>query len=295
MSTIFLASLVAMRIAATSWANVVQKRMLYAHTYSPLALFTIEWGWMTLLTLPWWVSTFSLGGMFWFWMTVTCLLEVPGNVMLLRSLRSTELSIFGPLASFKPAISLLLSFLLFAEVPTWLGMVGVLVVLLGSAILTSEPRNGTTTMLTQAERRSGIRDRLLSTVMTAMASVFLKRTLELGSQWQALAAWSVMGWVMALVWMAWQRWRVGIVIEKPLSSTNLRATMLVAVALLVMQGCTIALFARMNVGYALALFQIGSLVSVLLGHRLFGEAHLVRRLIAATIMVAGAVIIIVAG
>ncbi len=61
------------------------------------------------------------------------------------------------------------------------------------------------------------------------------------------------------------------------SAREIQATFLVSIALLVMQGCTIALFARMNVGYALALFQIGSLVSVLFGHRLFGEAHLVRR------------------
>lgn len=293
---IFIAALVATRIAATSWANVVQKRMLNANAYSPLALFVIEWGWMTLLTVPWWLSTLSLGAMFWFWMLLTCLLEVPGNVMLLKSLRSTELSIFGPLASFKPAISLLLSFILFAEVPTAWGLVGVMVVLFGSAILTSEPRNGDASRLSQAERRVGIRDRLLSTFMTAMASVFLKQAIELATQWQALAAWCVVGWVMSLLWMG-----VATMGKRParlssvVSGSSLRATVLVAIALLVMQGCTIALFARMNVGYALALFQIGSLVSVLLGHRLFGEAHLVRRLIAASIMVLGAVVIIVAG
>lgn len=294
MPTIFIAALVATRIAATSWANVVQKRMLNANAYSPLALFVIEWGWMTLLTVPWWLSTLSLGAMFWFWMLLTCLLEVPGNVMLLKSLRSTELSIFGPLASFKPAIGLLLSFILFAEVPTAWGIVGVLVVLLGSAILTSEPRNGGASRLSQTERRIGIRDRLLSTIMTAMASVFLKQAIELATQWQALAAWCVVGWGMSLLWMGIATMgkrsaRVSV------TSSSLRATVLVAIALLVMQGCTIALFARMNVGYALALFQIGSLVSVLLGHRLFGEEHLFRRLIAASIMVLGAVVIIVAG
>ncbi len=292
-----IAALVAIRIASTSWANVVQKRMLHASSFSPLSMFAIEWGWMTLLSVPWWIGTFWLGGLFWYWMLLTCLLEVPGNVMLLRSLRTTELSIFGPLASFKPAISLLLGFLLFAEVPTALGVVGVLVVLLGSAILTSEPRDADASQLTQAQRRLGVRDRLLSTVMTAMASVFLKQALEVANQWQVLSAWCLLGWLLSLLWIGLEHVRTGAsgIAKEQATGKDLQATFLVAVALLVMQGCTIALFARMNVGYALALFQIGSLVSVLLGHRLFGEAHLARRLIAATIMVVGAVIIIVAG
>lgn len=297
MSALWTASLVAARIASTSWANVVQKRMLHASRFMPLDLFVIEWGWMTLLSAPWWLSTFSLSLMFWFWMLLTCILEVPGNVMLLRSLRSTELSIFGPLASIKPVISLLLSFLLFAEVPGWFGILGVLVVLLGSAILTSEPRSSAAAAMSRSERRRGIRDRLLSTVMTAMASVFLKQALTLATEWQALAAWCVTGWAIATAWGA-AGWLRSNRLKRPLdqfTKRDLRATFLVATALLLMQGCTIALFARMNVGYALALFQIGSLVSVFLGHRLFGEAHLVRRLIAATIMVVGAVIIVTCG
>ncbi len=235
----------------------VQKRMLHAASFSPLTLFAIEWWWMTVLTAPWWLGTFSLGAVFWWWMLLTCLLEVPGNVMLLRSLRTTELSIFGPLASVKPAISLLLSFVLFAEVPTALGVVGVLVVLLGSAILTSEPRGTTPSSLSPAQRRAGIRDRLLSTVMTAMASVFLKQALPLASEWQALAAWCVLSLTLAMIWIAIDFKRNGspLIEWQQVTKRDAFATFLVAMALLVMQGCTIALFARMNVGYALALFQ----------------------------------------
>ncbi len=119
----------------------------------------------------------------------------------------------------------------------------------------------------------------------------------MANQWQVLSAWCLLGWLLSLLWIGLEHVRTGAsgIAKEQATGKDLQATFLVAVALLVMQGCTIALFARMNVGYALALFQIGSLVSVLLGHRLFGEAHLARRLIAATIMVVGAVIIIVAG
>jgi len=65
--------------------------------------------------------------------------------------------------------------------------------------------------------------------------------------------------------------------------------------MIIMQGLTILVFQAMKVGYALALFQLGSLVSVYLGHRLFGEVDFYRRLSAASIMCVGAVVIVLAG
>jgi drug/metabolite transporter (DMT)-like permease len=48
----------------------------------------------------------------------------------------------------------------------------------------------------------------------------------------------------------------------------------------------------MPVGYALSLFQLSTIVSVLLGHRLFQEKDIRKKLIGTAIMIAGSVIII---
>ena len=53
--------------------------------------------------------------------------------------------------------------------------------------------------------------------------------------------------------------------------------------------------AGMPVGYALALFQTSALISVLFGYQFFNEHGIVRKLIGAGIMVAGAVLITVLG
>jgi len=313
------ALLVAARIASTTWANIVQKRLLATSSPSPLELFTQVWGCMTLLSLPGWISTLSLGLHFWSWLLLTCLLEVPGNVLLLRSLKHTELSIFGPLSSFKPVVSLLLAFLLFGQSPSGMGALGVGIVIVGSICLTIDGRSETKS-LTAAQKHAGIRDRLLAVLLTAAASVFLKEALPLASPWQVLAAWCLASWLLAMLWRLGLRlmpprvalstgsdWasmdtpvattQVTIASESPATDRHhsWQAAWITAVAMLVMQGCTISLFARMPVGYALALFQIGSLVSVWMGHRLFGEGQLVRRLLAASIMVAGACLIIAAG
>ena len=59
-----------------------------------------------------------------------------------------------------------------------------------------------------------------------------------------------------------------------------------------MQLTSLLTFARMQVGYSLALFQLSALLSVLLGHHFFQEAHLRKRLLGASIMVLGAGILV---
>lgn len=60
----------------------------------------------------------------------------------------------------------------------------------------------------------------------------------------------------------------------------------------VMQYLTLVLMSHMLVAYALALFQLGMLLQVFLGHRIFNEPHLFRRLMASLVMVLGSLIVL---
>ena len=60
----------------------------------------------------------------------------------------------------------------------------------------------------------------------------------------------------------------------------------------IMQYSTNFVFARMNVSYALALFQLSTLLSVFLGANIFKEKNLKNKIIGSVIMVIGAVILI---
>jgi len=59
-----------------------------------------------------------------------------------------------------------------------------------------------------------------------------------------------------------------------------------------MQYTTNYVFDRMNVGYALALFQLSTIVSILLGYKIFREQAIGRKLLGAVIMIVGSVLII---
>ena len=62
-----------------------------------------------------------------------------------------------------------------------------------------------------------------------------------------------------------------------------------------MQLTTNYAFAHMPVGYALSHFQLSTQVNVLLGYRIFREKDIRKKFIGTTIMIAGSVMIILAG
>ena len=59
-----------------------------------------------------------------------------------------------------------------------------------------------------------------------------------------------------------------------------------------MQYSTNFVFAKMNVAYALALFQLSTLLSVFLGVSIFKEKNLKKKLIGSLIMITGAILIL---
>ena len=59
-----------------------------------------------------------------------------------------------------------------------------------------------------------------------------------------------------------------------------------------MQLTTNYAFSKMQVGYALSLFQLSTLVSVFLGYKIFKEQDIRKKIIGSVIMIVGSIIII---
>jgi drug/metabolite transporter (DMT)-like permease len=151
-------------------------------------------------------------------------------------------------------------------------------------------------------------DRILSILFTAGASVFLKHAIEVSHPFQAY-----LGWAIGCCCLSWFSFGLGSLQTKPTiqpetvhesGSERLRKSgwtgndyaLLIGSGLsfLVMQGATVWLFANMQIGYALALFQLSSMIQVYLGRRIFREEQFVRRLVASGIMTLGAILVLVA-
>ena len=276
-----------------------------------LAILTL----MTVALAPYWIGaiyeslavlrhpeqiTASNALSFWGWMTLACALEVPGNFLLLRSIQRTDLSIFGPLSSYKPIVGMLLGWWILAEVPTAFGLIGMGIVLSGSLLLAGPSRASIEAgSANSGFWHSGVVDRLLAVALTAAGSIFLKLSMQHQDALTSLAVWSLLSWLLAFAWLTVES-RVRSTEQTSAAPQFIQIAMQhdvigIAASMIAMQGLTIAVFQVMHVGYALALFQLGSLLSVYLGHRLFGEVDLWRRLLAASIMFFGAAVIVLAG
>jgi len=190
------------------------------------------------------------------------------------------------------------------------------IVMAGSYFLADPVDLESGTSWKQLATHPGVRDRMLAVALTASASVFLKRAIPGQSPWTVLAVWCLLGWLFSIVtgytaikilhFRLSRRQdsagesdsapveRIGVWRSEFRSLAVSKKVFWSACATLAMQCLTIILFSRMPVGYALALFQLGSIVSVYLGHRIFGETRVWRRLLASLIMIAGAIAIIAA-
>jgi drug/metabolite transporter (DMT)-like permease len=220
-------------------------------------------------------------------MALCVVLAVSSNVLLVYALQSGDLSVLGPINAYKAVISLGLGVILIGEIPTLAGLAGVLLILAGSYFVLDRS-DGT------AHDWRGIRFRLAALVLSATEAVFLKRAILAANPVTTFLCWSILGLpVAALAAAILLRGRVLADVARFRRHRSTYAWLAITTG--VMQLTTLLTFGTLQVGYALSLFQLSALLSVLLGHRYFQERDLKKRLLGSTIMIAGAILIVVHG
>jgi drug/metabolite transporter (DMT)-like permease len=235
----------------------------------------------------------QLGTDFWTNMAIAVLLAVAGYLLLWYALRSTDLSILGPVNAYKAVIGLLLSVALIGEVPTLSGLAGVALIVAGSYVVVDRvPGAPRRNALHQFVGERGVQLRLAALVCSATESVFLKRALLLSSALTAFMIWAVFCFVVAALGVALQRRGIPAVTRL---RGEWRTLLWLTATTAVMQLTTLVTFRALQVGYSLALFQLSTLVTVYLGHRYFRERNIGRRLVGSLIMVIGAILIVTLG
>jgi drug/metabolite transporter (DMT)-like permease len=80
---------------------------------------------------------------------------------------------------------------------------------------------------------------------------------------------------------------------RKIGNSDIRKFIFLIVCLGTMQLTTNYTFEHMDVGYSLSLFQLSTIVSVLLGYRFFRERDIRKKLIGSAIMIIGSVVIII--
>ena len=253
-------------------------------------------GLLTALALPFLAGLplGALGMAFWLNIAAAALLAVAGYVFLWYALRSTDLSVLGPINAYKAVLGLALAVVLLGEVPTVFGLIGVALIVAGSYFVVDRvPGQDHSSAFRQFAREPGVQLRFAALICSSTESIFLKRALILSSPITAFLLWAVLCFVIAAT--AVVLLRRGSAAEVIRLKSDWRTYLGLAVTTGLMQATTLVTFGALQVGYSLALFQLSTLITVYLGHRYFAEGNIRRRLLGSLIMVTGAILIVTLG
>ena len=285
---------IGIRILANPFSNVIQK-LLTGHSIDPWCIVCVTHFFLSLACLP--LLLFyrpPIESQFWWNICLSACLCVGGNVLIIKALQKTDLSILGPINAYKSVISMIPSLILLGEFPAPLGLIGILLIVAGSYFLagqTSQEKGNFAFQRLLNDR--GVQYRLAALGLSAIEAVFLKMAMQTSSWMMTFACWCVLGLVFALLAMP-------LVIETTSAIQGIQIlynhrgqVLMLSLSTGLMQICTNYVLQSLQVSYALALFQTSSIVSVFLGYHVFREQQFLKRLLGSLIMVFGAILVVV--
>lgn len=279
------------RIVSNPISNVLQK-LLTGDGATPLFIIMASYALLGILCAPFLaVVKAPLSSQFWRDITICGLLAVFSNATLIAALKESDLSILGPINSWKAVVSLVPGFFLLGEIPTGLQVIGMGLILLGSWLVLKTDSVGSAPQPRFLSK--GVLLRFAALILSAVEAVFLKRALFFSEPGPAFIYWSllVLAWSIALLPFVFKHVQVSPGVQIMLKSKGTYAWLALTTG--IMQLSSLITFKYFPVGPALALFQTSTLITVVLGWSVFKEKHFGRRLAGAGIMVGGAIIIIV--
>jgi drug/metabolite transporter (DMT)-like permease len=284
---------VLVRIAANPFSNVIQKLLTRRGADSLFIIFAVH-GLLSLACAP--VILFCLQPLpaeFWVFMSIGALFTVSGNVLIVAAVKRSDLSVLGPINAYKAIVSLVPGFILLHEIPGPTGLCGIALIVAGSYFIVDNDANtpGDNVFLRFFKDR-GVQYRFAALVLSAIEAVVIKRALLVSSPLATFAFWSLFGFGVSFAAAIALTGRRRLGNEFELLRQNKATYLMLFATTGLMQFCTIVVLEGFQVGYALALFQTSTIVSVVLGWHVFRERHFVKRLAGSVIMAAGAVLII---
>ena len=272
---IFVLSAILTRILSNSYLNVFQKILTNSGNKPSVVNFYTYLGLSVLcLTLiPLFNLTLSSELIINF--LIMGLLGALGNYYIIKALSLGELSSLAPINSYKPIVALIIAFFYLKEIPSVIAVLGILLIIFGTYILFESG---------EKYNKSAVFYRVLALIFSGTEAVFIKKIIILTNIPTSFALWAISGLFFSMLFVFLSKHKINL---PPLKYQGL---LILSVA--IMQYSTNYVFSKINVSYALALFQLSTLLSVFLGVNLFQEKDLKRKLVASFIMLVGACTII---
>lgn len=271
------------RIFSNSFSNVFQKKLTKSGE-GATCINCINYILMSLISIPLLLLVnFSLiTPEFWLYAIAGGITGAIGNCFMVLALKQGELSVLGPINSYKAIVGMIFGIFLLHEYPNIYGLLGIGLIIIGSYFILESPK---------ALLRKDIQYRIYALIFTAIEAVFIKKVIILSSIASSFIISSFLGAIFSYLIM-----RI-LENEKLHIPTKKNSIMYISTTLCfaIMTFTTAYVFKYMNVGYALSLFQLSIILNVILGYKLFNEKNLIKKLLGSLIILIGSAAILIFG
>lgn len=271
------------RIFSNSFSNVFQKKLTKSGE-AATCINCINYILMSLISIPLLLLVnFSLiTPEFWLYAIAGGITGAIGNCFMVLALKQGELSVLGPINSYKAIVGMIFGIFLLHEYPNIYGVLGIGLIIIGSYFILESPK---------ALLRKDIQYRIYALIFTAIEAVFIKKVIILSSIASSFIISSFLGAIFSYLIM-----RI-LENEKLHIPTKKNSIMYISTTLcfVIMTFTTAYVFKYMNVGYALSLFQLSIILNVILGYKLFNEKKLIKKLLGSLIILIGSAAILIFG
>lgn len=282
MLTTILALLI--RIISNPLANLVQK--IQSEKHNPVLINTYSYFFLSLACIaPTIMNNWSGYGLnFWLYALLAGILCTLGSICLIKALQIGEMSVLGPINSYKCIVGLVIGYFLLGEIPSIYGILGILLIIFGSWFIFDTVNEGFSFKLLL---RKDIILRFCALFFTGCEAVVLKKIILISSVGESFILWCFTGFLFSILLLIVFR-----VKPERISGKDLFSCAGIATCLGLMQLSTNFVFERMNVGLSLALFQLSSVIAVIFGYKVFKEEHFLKKLTGSIIMIIGSCMIL---
>ncbi len=320
-----------LRITSNPAANAVQKALSKKHSATMINLYVF--GFLSLFciipaSLNNW-SSYTLE--YWNYVLLAGCLCTLGSICLIKALQYGEMSILGPINSYKCLVGLLFGYILLGEIPSIRGIIGTLLIIFGSwFIFDTVKTDGFFKILFRKDIflrfcalffTGSIRG-IIGTLLIIFGSWFIFDTVKTDGFFKILFRKDIFLRFCALFFTGCEAvvlkkiillsspkeslilWcfsgfiftlLLAILFKvklKKISKKDTLLTLLIAICLGIMQYSTNIVFEKINVGLSLALFQLSGIISILFGYFIFKENQLRKKLLGTIIMIVGSCLIL---
>ncbi len=216
---------------------------------------------------------------------VASIVDVIAAWYFLKAIESAQLAKTFPLVAFTPIFLLGTSFLMLGELPTFTGIIGILLIVCGAYLLRVESiRVGVLEPIRLLFKENGQRQMLLAAFLFSLLAVFFKKAILNSSPFFAFSVTQVLSTLFLTIFFLNQN-TLSSVIKKTWEHFN---WLFFAGIVGFFAGLT--LFAAFKLGlaaYVVSIKRTSILFTILLGYIFFKEDHIVKSLLIGTLMVCG--------